>query len=304
MKETKAIAKIGLAMHVGTSKHFASVVYRCSKKLKRLDKKDDKLLEKVQKGVEDKSIKLVLDNAMKFIDIEEKELEKEKIIDEDGFVIEYRVVKKIDVLLGNFELIEKKQEEGGKIKESLDVDISEMKSIFKDIKEYVDKEVKLERDEVLGRHFIRDQDFMRGEAWLERILKREARHLKGDVRPTQHLIRDVYDLLKDIQKGKNVDDALLKKLTEEVKELKKDVKAEFDAIYHLKQIMVKLDEKHDNVLEKFNNELKKLEETHFPEGELNKIVKRRTELVQNIKELKEDNLVWAKTVKLQVKRAA
>lgn len=298
MIQTKQTATIGMAMHIGTSKHYARVIYRLAKKFKRLDKKDDGILKEFEEGIEDKSIKIVVEKAMEFIDIEEKEHEYEATIDKDGFMLEYRVVKDLGKLLDELEDIEKKQE--GKSKEALDAGIKKLKEIFSEIKKFVEAEVKLERDQELGHHFLRDQD-MRGENWLERILKREARHLKGDINPTKRVLHEVHNLIQDIKKG-HVDENLLKKLAKELDELKKDIKEEFKEIFELEKIMAHLSEKNQRIMKKFDADLAKLKTTHFPEHQLEEIEAKVAKLESHIKELEKDNLITAKAVRNKVRR--
>ena len=147
----KQIAKFGLYMHLGTSKHYARIIRRLAKGIKGDINKEHEDAKKLDKAINDRSISRIKESMYTLIEDCKKEAKKLDNISEEVYVLEFRMERDLNTLVKDLEEIKNtpnfnKKEDQAKFNENIEILHNLFSNIRSAIKTQKQKMKDLKRD--------------------------------------------------------------------------------------------------------------------------------------------------------------
>ncbi len=274
---SKQIAKIGLVMHIGSSKHYAKVIIRLTKAIKGDVKDEHEDVHKLDEAITEGSILKVKETMNHLIETckdEAKELDK---ISEEVYVLEFRMEKDLKKLVDDLNSLNKDPKHEAELKESL----NSLYSLFKEIHQKILMEKKQMRDLKKDRHRLRDRT-IKLNIMLFHTLKVCAKAEKRDVKKVAKVIHELQGLIEDLKKGK-ADKNVFGTIKTDAEKLKSEIEEELKVLTQIESATVYLTERFKELNAKEFQKVRDLAQKGFPQKVESEIALKEQEFLEQLK---------------------
>ncbi|MBL7051263.1 hypothetical protein ISS04_03850 [Candidatus Woesearchaeota archaeon] len=273
----KQTAKIGLAMHIGSSKHYARVIRRLTKAIKGDVKDEHEDVHKLDAAITEGSITKVKETMNQLIETckdEAKELDK---ISEEVYVLEFRMEKDLKKLVDDLNELSKNPKHQTELKDAL----NSLYVLFKEIHQKILMEKRQMRDLKRDKNRLRDRT-IKPNIMLFHSLRVCAKAEKRDVKKVSKVIHELQGIIEDLKKGK-ADKNSFEIIKKDTEKLKSEIEEELKVLIQIESAVVYLTERFKELNMKEFQKVRELAQKGFPQKVESEIALKEQEFLDQLK---------------------
>lgn len=273
----KQKAKMGLAMHIGSSKHYAKVIRRLTKAIKGDVKDEHEDVHNLDSAITEGSITKVKETMNHLIETckdEAKEMDK---ISEEVYVLEFRMEKDLKKLMEDLKSLKNNPKHEAELKDSL----NSLYTLFKEIHQKILMEKKQMRDLKRDKYKLRDRT-IKPNIMLFHSLKVCAKAEKKDVKKASGVIHELQGIIEDLKKGK-ADKNSFEIIKKDTEKLKAEIEEELINLTKIESAVVYLTERLKQLNATEFQKVRELAQKGFPQKVESEIVLKEQEFLDQLK---------------------
>lgn len=286
----KLEAKIGMKMHLRSSRYYAKDIKKLYKKIKKNMDKKAEIGQLLAQSIKDKSISRVHASVIEYADGLTKQFNELNEVLKDVYVLENKIEEHLQKTIQDLEKLKHKEEIWNKpeIKGAFEELHDLMGTIRSTIKEERWKIKKLKKDSPT----LRNRSALPDE-WVLKDFKRYSKKEKKEIKQSDKLLDKIEELIKDAQNEK-LDEKKLKEFAKTFPKLKKILEEEFQGFLKLiKAAVVLLERTKEGIDHLQGVTISELRKSKFPEFALKSIDKKIEEFKEKVK--KEETMDFKRT---------